>query len=270
VAAAPHGSSAARGSVQRITAFKVKMELQDKDEKYWELYRKWFEVQGQEKVTSLLEPLENIEQVRKMLDEFSGSKSMELSSAELLHLGMVRDYGDKAVFKALTAGIDVSSAPETQLGRLLQNFVTAGPTHFDYTMASLDKTKFLGGTVGGDCNTVVHTFEWIAQDYLGIPTSYKTSADVGFTTRFIAPRAKTIDGKTGNVDGGAFWLFDNHYWVEAGGKKYDVLFGREGVDTGSWVKETGHTDNPSVFGDRQIWATGKVTPLGARYSTSPP
>ena len=134
-------------------------------------------------------------------------------------------------------------------------------------MDSTSSEKFLSGTRGGDCNTLTHTFETIAKNHLGIPVVYKTSADVGFKGRFITPRAVTIDGETGNVNGGAFWQFENHYWVEHVSGKYDVLFGKMGIDTTSWVAQSNTSDGPRMFGDQAIYGTGISIPIAQRYKT---
>ena len=83
---------------------------------------------------------------------------------------------------------------------LLDNFRSLGASIFDCTMASTSASAFLLGTKGCDCNTLVHAIEALAEDCLGIPAQYKTSADVGFGARFVVPKATTIDGQTGNVD----------------------------------------------------------------------
>jgi hypothetical protein len=103
-------------------------------------------------------------------------------------------------------------------------------------------------------------------------------------SRFIAPQGETIGvRKRGNVDGGAFWHFDNHFWIEHGGKEYDVLFGRIGVDSSKWVQRTGKSDSPSVYerptfdvgplaprdGPLKLWATGEGE-VSKRYTTVEP
>ena len=62
---------------------------------------------------------------------------------------------------------------------LLDNFRSLGASIFDCTMASTSASAFLLGTKGCDCNTLVHAIEALAEDCLGIPAQYKTSADVG-------------------------------------------------------------------------------------------
>jgi hypothetical protein len=134
-------------------------------------------------------------------------------------------------------------------------------------MAQSAPSKFFGGQREGDCNTVVNTFIAIAEKYFGIGgIAKKSSYQAGFNTRFTAPKATTIDGKTGNVDGGAFWLFDDHWWVDGPGGVYDVLFGRLVVETSGWVRER-HDDD--VFGDRKIEFTGNKVPISGRYLSKP-
>ena len=134
-------------------------------------------------------------------------------------------------------------------------------------MAPSSASAFLHGTQGGDCSTLARAIEALAEDDLGIRAGVKTSADVGFGARFVVPKATTIDGQTGNVDDGASWQFANHGWIEPLGVKFDVLFGNVGVDSGGWSAETGSGDSPAEFGKAGIWATGKVTPISARYFT---
>ena len=128
-------------------------------------------------------------------------------------------------------------------------------------------SAFLYGTKGSDCNTLARAIEALAEDCLGVPAQYKTSADVGFGARFVVPKATTIDGQTGNVDDGASWQFANHGWIEPLGVKFDVLFGNVGVDSGGWSADTGSGDSPAEFRKTGIWPTGKVTPISARYCT---
>lgn len=252
--------------LQRMGTMSVKTALQS-DTTYWPRYCKWFAIKGFDAVSALLGPLLSVDEVKQLLDTFYATEKTDYTDAELKKLAIERDYGASATFQGLTAGISPDANPAAQLNRLLDNFRSLGASIFDYTMASTSASAFLLGTKGGDCNTLVHAFQLLADDYLGIPTLYKTSADIGFGTRFVAPKATTIDGQTGNVDAGASWLFANHYWIEALGVKFDVLFGKVGVDSGGWSAETGSGDSPAEFGQTRIWATGKVTPISARYLT---
>jgi hypothetical protein len=263
------GLPSSTGPIQRISTMKAKAELQN-DTKYWPLYVKWFGIKGATEAAELLGPLEDVEAVKKMLDAFFASEKTDYTDTEIKKMELIRNYGKSPVFAALVADIPVNGTPAAQLDQLLANFVKAGPTYFEYTMDATDPTKFLGGMKEGDCNTLVRSFKLIAENYLGIKADHKTSGDVGFSDRFAAPRLVTIDGKSGNVDAGASWHFENHYWIEALGQKYDVLFGKKGVDTSSWVKLTNRIDNLYVFGDLKIWGTGQERPISGRYTTKNP
>jgi hypothetical protein len=233
-------------------------------QQYKDLYAEWFEAQG-DQIAQALKPL-NEKSFKKTLDDWA--KYPALMRKRLAFMGQ---YQQSIVFFDLAVGIDLESSPAAQLQSLLDNFKNRiGSKRFEYTMASNAPDGFLRGKKQGDCNTLVRTFKLVAEGYLGINVEYKTSHDVGFSGRFIAPGKATIDGKTGNVDNGSFWLFDNHYWIVYQGTIYDVLFGVTGLDTGSWVKEIGKNDNPSLFGDKKIWSTGKAWPIAGRYQTTPP
>jgi hypothetical protein len=260
-------------AIQRMTIMDAKKLVSEKwpkkmskeaVQKYRDLYAEWFQAQG-DQLAQALKPL-NERSFKKTLDDWA--KYPALVRKRLAFMGQ---YQQSIVLFDLLVGINLESSASAQLQSLLDNFKNRiGTKHFEYTMSSTGSDKFLKGKKEGDCNTLVRTFKLIAEEFLGINVEYKTSSDIGFTGRFTAPGKATIDGKTGNVDNGSFWLFDNHYWIVYQGTIYDVLFGVVGLDTGSWVKETGKSDNPSIFGDKQIWATGKAWPIAGRYQTTPP
>jgi hypothetical protein len=178
-------------------------------------------------------------------------------------------YKRSSVFLRLIKDIDSISVKEPieRLDKLLSNFVKAGSDIFDYTMDSISTDKFLNGSGNGDCNTLAFTFKLIAETYLDIPVEHHHSGEKGFKDRFRTPSQQTIDGKTGNVNGGEFWVFDNHYWIEYAGQTYDVLFGVKGdIDTSSWVSKTGDEDEAEVFGEKKVKPTGNKD-IATRYTT---
>lgn len=259
--------------VSRIGTMAVKNALSN-DKTYWPIYSKWFRVVGVNEFQKRLEPLEDIEKVKQMLDTFAESKEGKFDEAQLKKHEFTRDFGNSPVVKALIKDIDTGAAPEAQIKKLFDNFKEAGATHFDYTMANTTVPNWLNGTTrGGDCQTVTRAFQTIAESFLGIKVDYKKSDSVGFNPylRFIAPTATTIDGKTGNVDNGSFWMFDNHYWIEAFGTQYDILFGRIGITPSAWTAETKTSEasnpDPGVFGALQITVDQKSGPIGTRYKT---
>jgi hypothetical protein len=192
----------------------------------------------------------------------------------------VSTFGSSPVFQHLVKGIDLSDNPNTNLAKLLTNF---RDVPFNYTMQAKSPDSFLkGSTTEGDCNTLVRTFEKIAQLYLGIrDIKYQTSSDRGFTSRFSAPLKQTVGTpKTGNVNNGAFWVFENHYWIEYGGQVYDVLFATLGLDTSVWGKQIGSSIEPETFEVKdqsiasenqiQVWATGSGSDITQRWTTHAP
>ncbi len=215
-------------------------------------------------IPDVLNQLGEFVEYKKAHPEKVQSELKELKSKEFYE-----QYKAKPVFQNLIKGIELSMSPLEKLDQLLTNFVAIGPTSFNYTMASLSADKFLNGGSDGDCNTLVRAFQQIGENYLGIAVEYHHSGEKGFH-RFIAPQKQTIDNKTGNVNNGAFWVFDNHYWIEYGGQTYDVLFGTKGaIDSKSWVEKTGDEDKAEVFGEQKLWATGEVTNIATRYTTTP-
>src|SRR5260221_4195854 len=155
------------------------------------------------KLQEAIEPLTSI-----AMEEVEAERSELGFQSEKKNFGPT--YGNSQVFQKLVAGIDISDNPATNLSKLLVNFQGVD---FNYTMQAKSPDSFLkGNTTEGDCNTLVRTFEKIAQMYLGIrEVKYQTSSDRGFSTRFSAPQKRTVGTpKTGNVNSGAFWVFENH------------------------------------------------------------
>jgi hypothetical protein len=217
---------------------------------YQQRYTVWWAEQAD--AAAALEALDE-EGLKHELDAI-GSMTAEIAAQREFRA----QYRTSAVLATLLQGTDTGS-PGERLLRLLENFKHVT---FDYTMDSVAFDGFLRGRGVGDCNTLVNTFAKIAKIVLGLPVVIKSSKDRGFDpySRFIAPAGETIGvTKRGNVDGGAFWHFDNHFWIEHAGTEYDVLFGRVGVDSSKWVQRTGKSDDPSVY-ERPTFALGSLAP----------
>jgi hypothetical protein len=266
------------GVIQRMGVFKARQLLQNDDRekkegRYMPILGRWGRLSSDE-LQNALGPLETIEELRVALDRYAETPEGQYTESQVKKIVFERSYGDSPVFQSLIEGVEAKTTDAARLDTLFDNFKRLGPTIFEYTMAAKPWEGFLKGQKEGDCNTVVRAFRTIAEEYLGIEAKHKTSADVGHGGRFIAPQATTIDGKTGNVDDGAFWLFDNHFWIEAAGKQYDVLFGKLGVDPGAWTDELGRGDDPAYFGKttsdaKKIRWTQKTSPIKERWITIP-
>lgn len=163
------------------------------------------------------------------------------------------------VFQFLTTGVEEQDGTAGKLATLLDNFKSV---NFQYTMQALNSDVFLQNGGDGDCNTLTYAFSDICQKFLQIPCQIISSADVGFRSKFLTPKHRTIDGKTGNVEG-ELWVFENHFWVKCDGTDYDVLFGESGkVDTSAWIpltdtKEDGVEIYSNESGTIKVKATGQ-------------
>jgi hypothetical protein len=124
-----------------------------------------------------------------------------------------------ALLPTLLAGTDGLEGGAKVL-KLTENFKNIG---FTYTMKSSSFKALLGGKVQGDCSTLSHAMAAICNEIFLINAAVAPPcADL-----LVPSTERTIDGaKAPNAEGGAFWVFDNHYWVKAGGNLYDPLFGR--------------------------------------------
>jgi hypothetical protein len=266
--------SAAGARLQRMGLMAAKGYVSTLGGDYLRRYGVW--LAGQADSGAALEPLDE-EGLKRELDEIGPLTAEEAERREFR-----LKYRASPVLPTLLEGLDTGS-PDAKLLRLLENFTRVS---FNYTMASNTFDGFLRGRADGDCNTLVITFFKIATIVLGIPVTMKASRDRGFdaSSRFITPAGETIGVKRkGNVDNGAFWHFDNHFWIEHEGKEYDVLFGRVGVDSSKWVKRTGAADNPSVYehpsfnlgplapkdGQIKLWPVPGAD-IPNRYTTVPP
>ncbi|MEH2372452.1 eCIS core domain-containing protein [Nostoc sp.] len=117
---------------------------------------------------------------------------------------------------------------DEKVDQLLANF--RARTDFQYTG---ERKGGFGAT--GDCGTLVSEFLIIAKAILKKPDAIKGKEE----TRepfFIKDGGNIIgDLRTGNVDGGRHWIFDEHVWVIYNGQVIDVLFGRMGQ---RWIRGT--------------------------------
>jgi len=129
-----------------------------------------------------------------------------------------KQYGN-ALLPTLLAGTDELEGGAKVL-KLTENFKNIG---FTYTMKSSSFKALLGGSAQGDCSTLSYAMATICKEIFLIDASVPPP----FKDLLVPSAERTIDGaKAPNAEGGAFWVFDNHYWVKAGGKLYDPLFGR--------------------------------------------
>lgn len=101
--------------------------------------------------------------------------------------------------------------------------------------------KYTGTSKGGwvhegDCSTLVRQFVNIANECFGINMEVSSREKGPF---FIQGGGKIIhnEDKTGNVDKGTHWRFDDHVWAIWKGKEIDVLFGQIGLKQSVKVDE---------------------------------
>jgi hypothetical protein len=208
---------------------------------YSALFAEWMNVHSKD-ARDLL-PLKGDEQgLADLLDQWErdpGREKVVKEKDESDRKSWVEPRSQWPVFKALVDGVADQDGDDAKLDKLLANFKSVGATSFKYTMVALDSDKFLQGGGEGDCNTLMHAFRNICQNVFGIECEIQNSTMVEFPDKFLTPAHKTIDGLTGNVQGKdrEYWLFENHYWIQSGGKDYDVLFGEPGrPNIDSWLK----------------------------------
>lgn len=133
-------------------------------------------------------------------------------------------YGG-ALLETLLDGTAALESADAKVLRLAQNFKNIG---FTYTMKNSNFKSLLGGSTKGDCNTLSKAMAAICNEIFMISASVEGIADL-----LVSSTERTIDSaKAPNAEVGAFWIFENHYWVIANGKRYDPLFGREFSDEG--------------------------------------
>jgi hypothetical protein len=184
-----------------------------------------------------------------------------------------RSANPKGIVPKLLEGIEAAKPDSAVLVDLLEAFRKVG---FDYNMSNTETKRFLAGdTKSGDCQTLVRAFVEVAQG-IGIADAKVIAGDRNFGI-FEGPPRVTIDGKSGNCDRGTKWVFDDHYWVEAAGGVYDVLFGTVEVNKKGWVKQTidpAKETGPygryyrGTYDTIDVYATGD-TDVPNRYSIGP-
>ncbi|OCQ88948.1 hypothetical protein BCD64_04185 [Nostoc sp. MBR 210] len=134
-----------------------------------------------------------------------------------------KQYGS-AVVDTLTADTKELEG-QAKLLKLTENFKNIG---FQYTMKNSNYQALLKGTVSGDCNTLSNVMAVIVKEIFLRDAKIKGHADL-----LVTSSEKTIDpNKQPTGEKGEYWVFENHYWVEAEGKEYDPLFGREKSEDG--------------------------------------
>ncbi len=127
-------------------------------------------------------------------------------------------YGG-ALLKTLLDGTAELESADAKVLQLTQNFKKIG---FTYTMKNSNFKSLLGGSAEGDCNTLSKAMAAICNEIFMISASVEGIGDL-----LVPSPERTIDSaKAPNAEEGAFWIFENHYWVKANGKSYDPLFGR--------------------------------------------
>jgi hypothetical protein len=187
-----------------------------------------------------------------------------------------RSAHDKGIVPNLLAGLDPGKPDAAVLDDLLEAF---GKIGFDYNMSNTETKRFLAGdTLSGDCQTLVRSFVEVARG-LGFDDAQVIPHKEPFGI-FTGGTRTTIDGKTGNCDGGTKWVFDDHYWAVAGGVEYDVLFGTKGINKSGWVKQNVDSAKQSApYGSYyrgtfetpepiDVYATGDMA-VPNRYSIGP-
>ena len=148
-----------------------------------------------------------------------------------------KKYGAGALFETLIAGTEELQG-KAQLLTLTQNFANIG---FVYSMKSVSPKQLLAGRTDGDCSTVAGAMAAIVQELFLADATVAHCNDL-----LVDSTESTIDGaKPPSGEGGAFWIFDNHYWVESGAGNFDPLFAREKSEAG-WHLLAGKTDDADL------------------------
>jgi hypothetical protein len=156
------------------------------------------------------------------------SADSELSTEQQRAKQFQEQFGDNEQVRALLHGTSEAQSADENIAILAANFAQHP---FQYTMGGASFEAVLAGT--GDCHSLAAAFKRIAEEALGI----QGIEIVGYPAPFFAPPAPTLDsGRVGNGDGGSFWFFQNHYWVDYGGTAIDLLFPGIVPDESNWVK----------------------------------
>jgi hypothetical protein len=130
-------------------------------------------------------------------------------------------YGTSDVLDTLLDGIEGGG-----MAKLVANFKRIG---FKYTMKSVAFGDLIGGRKAGDCSTVAGVMAAIGNEILLVKSRVASCQDMLADTN-----AKTIDsGKEPNGYQNAFWVLQNHFWVESASGNYDPLFGAA-LDQSAW------------------------------------
>jgi hypothetical protein len=119
---------------------------------------------------------------------------------------------------------DIDTLVVTHPHYVIQSIISTVHQEFTYTGGQKPVADFLGGAWEGDCATMSYGIREVLR-LLGF------EADVPSPRGFIHIPATvnvTVPGRThGNVVEGG-WIFMEHYWLQANGVEWDVLFG--GID----------------------------------------
>lgn len=176
------------------------------------------------------------------------------------------DQSHRSTVETLVRGIREEDSDDTRLDKLFANFRHLG---FRYIMTANSYTKLLAGDLQGDCRTLAETFQHVAQNVLGVPTLVDSAAKHGFD-EFRAPPAAVIDGTTGNVDDGAFWVFASHYWAVSKGRTFDLLFMTKEVSTARWTKSEAVEGEGFKFGDLEVERNPHESSVATKWRTKVP
>lgn len=156
------------------------------------------------------------------------SADSDLSTEQQRAKQFQEQHGDNEQVRTLLHGTSEAQSADENIAILAANFARHP---FQYTMGGASFEAVLAGT--GDCHSLAVAFKRIAEEGLGI----QGVEIVGYPAPFFAPSAPTLDsGRVGNGDGGSFWFFQNHYWVDYGGTAIDLLFPGIIPDESNWVK----------------------------------
>jgi hypothetical protein len=149
-----------------------------------------------------------------------------------------------AVWNWLFANFNNAMNDGQVLGQLLNNFTN----RLEWVYSGINAALWSGS---GDCRTLCTEFVDVAQNCFGIAATVNHAGnDV-----FVAGGGPIIgDARTGNVSNGAHWYFTEHYVVNSGGTRYDVLFG---------------IPNSPLFPSVQWIGGGRFTIGGVTYARPP-
>ena len=193
---------------------------------------------GNEQSTALLQGDEAVEQAAQIVNLPYAEMTDEARNQRIE--AYTRAHHEQA---AWLDGIHGGLSEEEALKHLVQNFFERKDFDFNFT----ENEPFQGK---GNCETLLGEFCVVALSALGIKLEQKDLE--GFLLIEGGGRIIDKNQKTGNVDHGAHWVFQNHHWLVWRGKPVDVLFGmigelkkavegREVVDQSTWQLEFADT-----------------------------